>query len=64
MASLARREVLPAVCRLVRAYRAAFRPIVHVVRLYLPDGSKAELCRRALVAGGAARALPGGVGSQ
>ena len=53
-------EVLPAVRRLVRTYRAAFRP----VRLYLPDGSNAELCRRALLAGGAALALPGSVGSQ
>ncbi|WP_067690360.1 cysteine hydrolase family protein [Nocardia jejuensis] len=40
------REVLPAARRLVDAFRAAGRPIVHVVRLYLPDGSNAERCRR------------------
>jgi nicotinamidase-related amidase len=57
-------EVLPAVCTLVKAYRAAERPIVHVVRLYLPDGSNADLCRRAVLASGASIALPGSPGSQ
>ena len=57
-------EVLPAVRRLVVAYRAAHRPIVHVVRLYVPDGSNADLCRRAALASGAAIALPGISGSQ
>lgn len=57
-------EVLPAVCKLVEAYRAAERPIVHVVRLYLPDGSNADLCRRAVLAAGASIALPGSPGSQ
>ncbi|MEU6426696.1 isochorismatase family cysteine hydrolase [Microbispora sp. NPDC046973] len=41
-------EVLPAVRRLTHAFRQAGRPIVHVVRLYLPDGSNADLCRRTL----------------
>jgi len=41
-------EVLPAVRRLTHAFREAGRPIVHVVRLYLPDGSNADLCRRTL----------------
>jgi nicotinamidase-related amidase len=57
-------EALPAVCRLADAYRAARRPIVHVVRLYLPDGSNADLCRRAVLACGASIALPGSPGSQ
>jgi len=57
-------EVLPAVRRLVEAYRAAKRPIVHAVRLYLPDGSNADLCRRALLASGASIVLPGSPGSQ
>ena len=38
--------VLPAIRRLTDAFRGARRPIVHVVRLYLPDGSNADLCRR------------------
>ncbi|HEU0089485.1 MAG TPA: isochorismatase family cysteine hydrolase [Pseudonocardiaceae bacterium] len=57
-------EVLPAVRRLVAGYRAAGRPIVHVVRLYLPDGSNADLPRRAVLACGASIALPGSPGSQ
>jgi nicotinamidase-related amidase len=57
-------EVLPAVCALVAAYRAAQRPIVHVVRLYLSDGSNADLCRRAVLAAGASIARPGSPGSQ
>ena len=57
-------EVLPVVCTLAEAYRAAGRPIVHVVRLYLPDGSNADLCRRAVLASGASIALLGSPGSQ
>ncbi|MEU7748908.1 isochorismatase family cysteine hydrolase [Nonomuraea sp. NPDC049158] len=41
-------EVLPAVRSLTHAFRQAGRPIVHIVRLYLPDGSNADLCRRTL----------------
>ncbi|MFI6819162.1 cysteine hydrolase family protein [Nonomuraea sp. NPDC050328] len=41
-------EVLPTVRRLTHAFRQAGRPIVHIVRLYLPDGSNADLCRRTL----------------
>ncbi|TQS24565.1 cysteine hydrolase family protein [Microbispora sp. KK1-11] len=41
-------EVLPAVRRLTHAFRQAGRPIVHIVRLYLSDGSNADLCRRTL----------------
>lgn len=45
--------VLPAMRRLVEAFRAAARPIVHIVRLYEADGSNAERCRRELLAKGA-----------
>jgi hypothetical protein len=31
---------------LVWAFRQANRPVVHVVRLYRPDGSNVDLCRR------------------
>lgn len=40
------RQALPAMQQAVAAYRRAALPIVHVVRLYLPDGSNAELSRR------------------
>lgn len=46
-------DVLPAVRRVVEAFRRTGRPIVHIVRLYERDGSNAERCRRGLLAGGA-----------
>lgn len=55
-------QVLPAIARLLRAYRAAGLPIVHVVRLY--DGDDVDLPRRTLIASGAPIARPGSAGSQ
>ena len=43
--------VIPNITTLCRAFRDAARPIVHVVRLYLADGSNAEPARRNLVTG-------------
>ncbi|GAA4252173.1 cysteine hydrolase [Dactylosporangium darangshiense] len=54
--------VLPAIAGLAAAFRAAGRPIVHVVRLY--DGPDVDLVRRTLVDGGAPIARPGSAGSQ
>jgi nicotinamidase-related amidase len=56
--------VLPNMCALVDAFRAAGRPIVHVVRLYKPDGSNADMCRRQLVEDGAQILSVGSEGSQ
>lgn len=42
-------ELLPQMKRVVGAFRSASRPVIHVVRLYLADGSNAERVRRALV---------------
>jgi nicotinamidase-related amidase len=42
---------VPRIARLAAAFRAAGRPVVHVVRLYRADGSNAEPSRRALVSG-------------
>jgi nicotinamidase-related amidase len=49
---------------LVDAFRSADRPIVHVVRLYLPDGSNAELSRRGYLAAGNELVCPGTPGSE
>lgn len=57
-------DVLPAVRELARAYRAARRPIVHVVRLYLPDGSNVDISRRSAVAAGQTVVQPGTWGAQ
>jgi nicotinamidase-related amidase len=56
--------VVPAIAALAAAFRAAGRPIVHVVRLYRGDGSNVDLCRRAAVRAGAAILAPGSPGSQ
>ena len=55
---------LPSMAKLVEAYRAAGRPIVHIVRLYLSDGSNVDLCRRALIQSGTQIARPGSTGAQ
>jgi nicotinamidase-related amidase len=52
-------EVVPAICAVADAFRAARRPIVHIVRLYTADGANADLCRRSLIEGGARIATPG-----
>jgi nicotinamidase-related amidase len=45
-------------------FRAANRPIVHMVRLYLPDGSNAELPRRAYLEAGNQLVCPGTTGAE
>jgi len=57
-------ECLPAMGRLVDAYRVRGLPIVHVVRLYLADGSNADLCRREAIEGGARLVVPGSAGAE
>ena len=55
---------LPAIAALAAAFRAAGRPIVHVVRLYRSDGSNVDLCRRSAVEAGARMLAPGSSGAQ
>ncbi len=55
---------LPQMRMLADAFREAERPIVHVVRLYEPDGANVDLCRRRLVEDGARMAAPGDAGSE
>lgn len=55
---------LPAMGRLLEAFRRARAPIVHIVRLYRADGSNVDLCRRGLVEDGAAILTPGSAGSE
>ncbi len=56
-------EIVPAIRRLLSAYRYANLPIIHVIRLYLPNGSNVDLCRRARIEGGARIIVPGTEGS-
>ncbi len=57
-------EALPRIAALAAAFREAGRPIVHIVRLYRPDGSNVDPCRRATVEAGAEILAPGTPGSQ
>jgi nicotinamidase-related amidase len=57
-------SILPNMSRLLTVFRALRRPIVHVVRLYKPDGSNVDLCRRAAVEEGQVVLAPDTPGSQ
>lgn len=57
-------QVLPAMQRLARAYRSAGKPIIHVVRLYLQDGSNVDLCRRGQIEHGLKMTAPGSEGAE
>jgi len=56
--------VVPRMSALLALCRELGRPIVHVVRLYRPDGSNADLCRRRALEQGAPVLHPGAPGSQ
>ena len=55
---------LPAMHRVLEAFRGAERPIVHIVRIYEQDGSNADLCRRQLLRDGAPILIRDSLGSQ
>jgi nicotinamidase-related amidase len=57
-------ERLPAMQRVVDAYRKHGLPIIHVVRLYLENGTNADLCRREMIEGGARIVVPGTAGAE
>jgi nicotinamidase-related amidase len=58
-------EVVPAARRLLEAFRERGRPVVHAVRLYLPDGSNVDPCRRRAVERGESLAVaPGTPGAE
>jgi nicotinamidase-related amidase len=55
---------LPEMRALVQEFRSAGRPIVHIVRVYEPDGRNVDLCRRAAVERGVAILAPGAPGTE
>jgi len=57
-------DVLEAIVDVIERFRAAGKPIVHMVRLYRPDGSNVDLCRRAAVRAGRSLFLAGSDGSE
>lgn len=57
-------EAVGRMARLVEAFRSADRPIVHVIRLYKPDGSNVDLCRRERIESGGDLVRPGTDGAE
>src|SRR5919204_6130736 len=55
---------VPRIAALAASFRAAGKPIVHIVRMYRRDGSNVDLCRRSVVEAGAELLAPGSSGSQ
>lgn len=55
---------VPQMRRLVETFRSIEAPIVHVVRLYRPDGSNVDPCRRANLEAGAEIVRPGTAGAE
>jgi nicotinamidase-related amidase len=55
---------LPVMRRMLDAYRRQCLPIIHVLRLYSPDGSNADLCRRTAIENGTAVVLPHSAGAE
>lgn len=55
---------IPAMQRVLDSYRKHCLPIVHVVRLYLPNGSNADLCRREVIEQGKSIVTPGSDGAE
>ena len=56
--------ILPQIGRLAASFRSRGAPIIHVVRIYKPDGSNVDLCRRDAVQRGASLVVAGTSGSQ
>jgi len=57
-------DIVPAAAKVADIFRKNSLPVVHVVRLYRPDGSNADICRRAMIEGGVRALAPGSQGSQ
>ena len=57
-------DILPKVKRIISYYRNRSFPIIHIVRIYLPDGSNVDLCRRRIVEEGGKIFLAGTPGAE
>jgi len=57
-------ECLGQISGLLDAFRRMERPVVHVVRLYLPDGGNVDICRREMIEQGARIVAPGAPGAE
>lgn len=57
-------QVVPKIASLADAFRSADLPIFHAIRLYRPDGTNVDLCRRSAVEEGARYLMPGTKGAE
>lgn len=55
---------VPAAARIAAAFRNSGKPVIHIVRLYLPDGSNADICRKGRIIKGNPLLTPGSDSSQ
>ena len=56
--------ILPTLKRLLESFREAGKPIIHMVRIYQPNGSNVDQCRREKVEQGAQLVLAGSSGCE
>src|ERR1700749_1413376 len=57
-------STVPAMGRMIDAFREANAPIVHTVRLYRCNGSNVDLCHRAAIEAGQRIVMPGTSGAE
>lgn len=57
-------DVVDNVRRLLACFRKNVLPIFHVIRLYLPDASNVELCRKQLIESGCSMLAPNTMGAE
>lgn len=57
-------HAVPNMVRLAEGFRASGDPIFHALRLYRPDGSNVDLCRRSAVEEGMRILMPGTMGAE
>jgi nicotinamidase-related amidase len=57
-------EIIPEAKRVIDCFRNRLLPIIHVVRIYLPDGSNVDLCRRRIVEEGGKLFIAGSEGAE
>ena len=57
-------QLVPKMVTLIHAFRRSQQPIIHMVRLYLPDGSNVDCCRRGAIRAGQQIVQPGTAGAE
>lgn len=57
-------QAVPNIRRLAEGFRETGSPVYHALRLYRPDGSNVDLCRRSAVEEGLRLLMPGTMGAE